>query len=272
MPWIAAAAGEGETDDAQLSTGQVATICAEAAAAASDVLYELSGRQFTGECGPVTVRPLSRPTDGDTRAWAGGFGYMSSWGYCSTYGATPGVAAHYGSLNPPEIDLGVYPVTEITLVTIDGVTIPADEYELRDYRVLVRMRPNATFTPTERWGWPTGQIQDLPDSEVGTFAVTYMYGQPPPASGLRAVKKLAEYLVLPDLGDDTHYPARIESMTRQGVSTRTTDVLDFVKTGGTGIVEVDLFLQTVNPQKLQRQARVWSPDRGRARRTPTSAG
>ena len=268
LPWVVKAiaalekAGAGDVDpDA---------VCAEAAVIASQVLYELSGRIFTGECGPETIRPLARPTDKDGRsAWMGGMGYNTSWGYANWYDSVPGVCSHYGSLNPPEIDLGAYPVTGILLVKIDGVTIPADEYELRDFKRLVRMRPSASAVPTERWGWPTGQIQDLPDSEPGTFSVTYNYGQPAPASGQLAARKLAEYFVLPQLGDTTHYPARVTSISRQGVSAQIVDIIDVVKTGATGIWEVDVFLRSVNPNKNQRQAAVWSPDLGRARRQAT---
>ena len=36
-----------------------------------------------------------------------------------------------------------------------------------------------------------------------------------------------------------------------------------------GIYECDVFLESVNPHKLQRQSQVWSPDLGRNRRTAT---
>lgn len=254
-----------------LSEADVQAICAEAAMAASEALYELSGRVYTGNCGPVTVRPLSRPTDVDTRVWGvwldglGLSGELGSWGVCTS----AGVLSHFGCSNPPEIELGAYPVTEITEVKIDGVVIPADEYELRDYRWLVRMRPTESSTPTEQYGWPTCQINDLPDTEKGTFSVTYMYGQPPPSMGMIAAKKLAQYLALPQLGDTKHYPQRVTSIQRQGVSQMVVDVMDIVKTKATGIYEVDLFLASANPNKNARQGAVWSPDLGRPRRTAT---
>lgn len=262
LPWVAAAAQKQSVDASQLLA-----ICSESALAASEILYELSGRIFSGECGPETIRPLSRPTDVDTRfAGLGGLGFNTSWGYASTYDAIPGVCMHYGSLNPPEIDLGAYPVTSVTLVKIDGVVIPSDEYEIRDYKRLIRMRPTASYVPTERWGWPTGQIQDLPDTENGTFSVTYLFGQPAPASGQLAAKKLAEYLALPQLGDNTRYPRRTQTITRQGVTAQMSNVMDILKSGSLGIYEVDAFLLAVNPTKNQRQAAVWSPDLGRPRR------
>jgi hypothetical protein len=248
-------------------------ICAEAAVAASQVLYELSGRMFTGDCGPVTVRPVSRPTDQDTRS-STPLGWFSVWGTASGYGAEPaGVLAHYGSREPPTIRLP-YPVTEILQVLIDGIVIPGPydpdtqtgEWELRDFQELVRVRPTASFSPTQRWGWPTSQVMDLPDSEEGTFSVTFTFGTAPPAMGELAARKLGEYLVLPQLGDTTHYPKRIVQMSRQGVTAQVASVIDILEKGSLGIWEVDAFILAVNPKKLQQQAVAWSPDTGRQAR------
>ncbi len=271
QPFVKAAA-QNATAKLGMAEQRIAELCAEAAVIASELLYELSGRVYTGDCGPVTVRPLSRPTDIDTRAWAAGLapnGWMSSWGSCAyAYGfGSPGVLSHYGCSNPPEIELGAYPVTAIEKVLIDGVEIPADEYELRDHRTLIRLRPTVASIPTERWGWPTCQHNDLPDSEQGTFSVTYRYGQPPPSAGVLAARKLAEYLVLPQLGDTSKYPQRVTNIQRQGVSAMVVDVMDVLKSKSSGIYEVDLFLLSVNPNKASRQAAVWSPDLGRPRRT-----
>ena len=242
-PWISAAIVEGlvkvkELGQALIGKGtitqaQLEAICAESATAASDVLYELSGRIFPGNCGPVTVRPVSRPTDIDTRAWGATLstvGWVASQGFASAYGSfNPGVLAHYGSLEPPTIELP-YPVTKIEQVKIDGDVIPEDEYELRDFKSLVRIRPTGSTVPVARYGWPTSQIMDLPDTEPGTFSVTYLFGNPPPASGLLAAKKLAEVFAIPQLGGDG-YPKRITSMARQGVSAMITDVMDLVEVG-----------------------------------------
>jgi hypothetical protein len=257
-------------EKSELEASQLEALCAESATAASDILYELSGRVFPGECGPVTVRPVSRPTDIDTRSWATLFpvGWVASQGFASAYGSyNPAVLARYGSLEPPTIELP-YAVTEIVQVKIDGETIPADEYELRDFKSLVRIRPSSSTVPVARYGWPTSQIMDLADTEPGTFSVTYKYGVPPPAAGKIAARKLAEYLIMPQLGDANHFPQRIRSISRQGVSAMVTDVLDLLKQGMLGIYECDLFINSVNPNKNARQAAVWSPDLGRpGRRT-----
>jgi hypothetical protein len=249
-------------------TDDVAVWAAEAAQASTEVLYELSGRKYTGVCGPVTVRPVARPVNEDGRLLGWSWGFFGGWGSASYLGlSVPSVLPHYGDSVPPEIDLGVYPVREVTLVRIDGVTIPSEEYELRDHRTLVRIRPTASYNPTERFGWPTSQIGDLPDTQEGTFSVTYVFGQPVPVMGRVAARKLAEILLLPQLGDTSSYPMRITALTRQGVSARITDVQDFLAKGMSGIYEVDIFLNAVNPGRNQQQATVWSPDIGRPRRT-----
>ena len=182
--------------------------------------------------------------------------------------------SHFGCSNPPEIDLGVYPVTEIVKVMIDGVLIPgpydpvtaSGEWELRDYQKLVRIRPTASATPTERWGWPTCQINDLPDSQEGTFSVTYRYGSPPPAAGRLAVGALAEVLTMPLLQEAIQYPQRVTTIARQGVTTQVASVIDVLKQGSLGIYEVDAFILAENPTRASRQALVWSPELGRPRR------
>jgi hypothetical protein len=268
LPAIVAAYAKLTTEDEAFAS--LAELCAESATAASDVLYEATGQVFTGNCGPVTIRPVSRPMDMDTRAWSnglGGLGWTGAAGLGSSYGgALPGVVPHYGKENPPEVDLGVYPVTEIVKVKIDGIEIPAEEYELRNSRILVRVRPTVETVPVERYGWPTSQIPDLPDTQVGTFSVTYKYGQAPSAMGKLAAKELAKVLCLAGLGDFSHFPRRVTGVNRQGVSVSVADVVDLVTKGATGIYTVDLFVKSVNPNGNQRQALVMSPDLSRSRR------
>ncbi len=254
------------TQAGQLETGQIEALCAEAASAASDILYERTAKIFPGACGPVTVRPVSRPTDSDTRAWGATLstvGWVASQGFASAYGSfNPGVLSHFGITDQPTIRLP-YAVTEILQVKIDGLVIPATEYELRDFQELVRIRPTAATVPTARYGWPTSQIMDLPDTEKGTFSVTYMFGNPPPAAGKFAARRLGEYLVLPQLGDTSRLPTRVRQVSRQGISAMVTDVLDLLEKGMLGIYECDAFVKSYNPHGLARQAAVWSPDRGR---------
>jgi len=273
-PWIRAAIDRqrADGDDAlenPLTQEQVDAILAESAASATEALYALTAKRFAGKCGPVTVRPVARPVDQDgrarvTRAWSyGAVGSVSSM-----FMAIPAVVSSYGREWAPTCVLNNFPIREIVEVKIDGVIIPPDEYELRDYYKLVRIRPTPSFSPTERYGWPTSQLQDLPDDQFGTFSVTYVYGAEPGALGLRAAVKLAEALALPRFGDTSHYPERITSFSRQGVHAQVASIVDVLKTGGTGIYEVDLFIMTVNPRKRRSETLVWSPDLASNQRQP----
>jgi hypothetical protein len=244
-------------------------IAAMMASAASNVLYALSGRVFTGACGPVTVRPIQRPTDVDTRFGGRGLpnGMITAGQYGSAYGSPYSAAVcNYGSSKPPEVDLGVFPVIAVSEVKIDGVVIPPNEYALQDSRTLVRIMPTAGSAPTQRYGWPVAARTDLPDTEPGTFSVTYTYGTPPGDDGILAVKTLARQLVLNYYDQDNVLPQRVTSMTRQGVSVAITDVMDFFARGLSGLYEVDLFIETVNPTKRKMKPMAWSPDVGRPRR------
>lgn len=246
------------------------TLAAEAAALASEALYRLSGSQFTGAAGPVTVRPIARPIDADSHIFGrsvSGLGYLSSWGACSAFGwSRSSTFSHYGCDNPPEVDLGAYPVTSIDEVTIDGVTIPSIEYSVRDYRMLVRIRPVDGASPTERYGWPTCQIPDMPLSERGTFGVTFHYGAPPPTGGVRAAKVLAQELWLSGNGDPHRIPNRATSTQKQGISIQLNDMLTWLAQRRTGLMEVDLWLTSLE----QVAPMVWSPNVGRPRRVPSS--
>ena len=245
-------------------------ICTDAVNAASELLYIRSGRVYTGTCGPVTIRPVARPVNQEGRLWLGGggaFGGGGSWGAVSWYQMGVGsTVSHFGNSTPPELPLPNYPVLDIIQVKIDGVIIPDDEYRLDDFRTLVRMRPTASSTPTERWGWPQAQINDLPDTEEGTFSVTYTFGQDPGVMGRIAAKKLAEFIALPAFGQTDNYPNRMTNLSRQGVTVQVADAIDLLSKGSLGITEVEEWLTTVNPGKNIRQASVWSPDIARARR------
>lgn len=250
-----------------LSDDDIAEILADCVFNATETLYKLSGRQFAGKCGPVTIRPVARPLNSDFRAlvrgnWSfGGFGSTSSM-----FAGLPPVVSPYGPAYAPEIELYDFPVRSIDLVKIDGVVIPPDEYELREFKRLVRLRPTSTFTPTERWGWPTSQIPDEPDDQEGTFSITYTFGADPGVGGRNAVLVLAQYMALPQFGDSTRWPSRVSSFTRQGVSAQVVSPIDMLNKGATGIPEVDLWILAVNPTRARRQAVVWSPDRAPNRR------
>jgi hypothetical protein len=273
VPWISASTVLVQ-EPLQDLTVSVA-LATQMAVVASNICYRLSRRMFTGLAGPVTVRPLARPTDVDTRFgyWGGGGaggGYLNGGQFAGAYGQQSGGVNYFGSSKPSEVELGGFPIVQILAVKIDGVVIPPNEYYVQNRRVLVRARASASAEPTERWGWPMAQNLALPDTQENTFSVRYLYGVAPPEEGVLAATTLATQLVLNAIGEDNSLPQRVTSITRQGVSVAVVDVMDFFSRGLTGIWEVDAFIEAVNPTKAKLPGLAWSPDVGRPRRMPPS--
>lgn len=237
---------------------------------ASQLLYELSGRQFNGICSD-TVRPcrvgcgcwggLDILTGGILSAGAypeaWGYGLGFNWGgytWINDYGNPCGC----GFLS--EVELAGYPVQEILEVKIDGAAVDPDGYRVDDHRFLVRMRDPAA--PQRVVGWPTCQILDLPDTEHGTWSVTYTYGTPPPEPGKQAAAQLACELYRASTGGPCSLPTGATRQIRQGVTVDRL-LLSWLKGGFTGLVHVDSFLAAYNPQRLRRRPAVFNPDTSR---------
>lgn len=213
--------------------------------AASELLYISSGKQFAGAC-QRTVRPcdpggscgcgyqvLSR---GHLVGWNG-----DCWGdlTCDCTGLSRVKLA--GS------------VRSITEVKIDGVVLADTEYRVDEQRWLVRKNGSR---------WPACQALDLDDDQPGTFSVTYVYGKNPPESGQRAALQLACEIFKSCTDQDCALPTGVTRVTRQGI----TFERSFLQrdAGGiwrSGLAQVDLFLNTVNPHGIPRRATFWSPSR-----------
>lgn len=207
--------------------------------AASDVLFELSGRQFNGVC-DATIRPERRCVH-VPRAVSLPVPRRSSCG-CGCPGW--------------RFDLPDYPVNAITEVTVDGVVVDPARYRLDGNRQLVRLADADGTNP----GWPTGQRIDLAATEVDTWSISYSWGREPPPMGVKAAAVLACELALscdPETADQCRLPKNATSVSREGVSIvlSPSDFLD--KDGKTGLYEVDLFLRSYNPQRIRQRASVW---------------
>jgi hypothetical protein len=104
------------------------------------------------------------------------------------------------------------------------------------------------------------------------LSVTYVYGTNPPADGVDAARTLAdEFVLLFGGGSDAECRLKnVTSFSRQGVSFEIEDAPRIIGDGRTGIPEVDLFVESVNPSRRGRsgasanralmRSRVLSPD------------
>lgn len=235
---------------------------------ASMLMYELSGRQFNGICGPVTVRPCRNACNGwlgISGGWQWTWGYWSGdWGYGWGWGNQGGgrlCSCGYDS----KIDLAGYPVTEITEVKIGGQVLAttftdgAPTYRLDQWRYLTRLTDPAD--PTNPLHWPGCQRLDLQDDQPGTWSVSYRYGVAPPPGGILAAQQIACQLLLAQSGQNCVIPEKASRLVRQGATLDLiTPLADALRAGKTGLFAVDSFLAAYNPNGLRRRPAVFSPD------------
>lgn len=217
--------------------------------AASEILYELSARRFPGVC-ERTVRPCQTSNSycgvqilsrGYVINWTG-----SNWGYdcgCQPLSSVP---------------LAGTPVREILEVKIDGDVVDPSTYRLDQFKDLVRL---------DGAMWPACQNLGLPDTEDGTWSVTYEYGQGIPLAGQLAARDLAYQIYLScsstDAEGDCDLPDGITRLTRQGITYEMPAFVswgrDFSGNWHTGISSLDRFLTAYNPSGLQRRPILYVP-------------
>jgi hypothetical protein len=220
------------------------SILTQYAVAASQVMYAISGKRYAGLCGPVTARPcrtgcgcwpFQRLSSGynshELTIWTGSVWGLSGPGWSSTCGC--------GCV--PEVVLSGVPVAEIGEVKINGSVVDPTTYELRDYRKLVR---------TDGGFWPSCQNIALPDTEAGTWSVTYTYGEGPPVVGQLAAAALAceMYTACSDGAGECQLPSQATRIIRQGITIENLQPLAMMLVGGsTGIVAIDAFIASLGP-------------------------
>ena len=195
-----------------------------------------------GGC-PITVRPCATgcATLSATN-FAGSWtpvNYNGNWSNCGCSGG-----CLCGALTLPP------PVGEIAAVTIDGADFT--DYALADGNKLVR---------TDGEQWPATNDMTLPDTEVGTWSVTYLNGLQVNALGAYAAGILACEFAKACSGAACRLPANVVSIIRAGVQMQ---MLPGTFPGGkTGIREVDAYVRQYNPQGFVTPPAVWSPNRKR---------
>lgn len=192
---------------------------------ASEIMFMLSGQQWPGVC------------QDDLRPCCG-----HSFDRCSCSCANI-------------LDLGVYPITEIVEIKIDGVALNESEYTVWDYRYIRR---------TGAEGWPSCQDLRLPSTEVNTFQVTVKYGFAPPQAGATSAAILAGELAMAVLGDEENCRlprGLVSSIVRQGVTVAFRNSSTSLNEGYTGLQEIDLWLATIpRPLRSAGPSQVFVPE------------
>lgn len=197
---------------------------------------------------PTTFQGLGPRTGG--RRW---FAYGAPWRlWCSACGQTCSCLAPYGIRLPG-------PVHEVLEVTIDGVTVAPESYELRRYGHLVRIDGDR---------WPAFRsLTPRQEHEGLGWRVRYVRGEPLPSAGGVALGILAIEFWKAYAGDRScQLPTRLSSITREGVSVTVLDTFEDLQEGHTGIWAVDSWIASVihAPQRPV----IASPDVARPRIVP----
>ena len=223
--------------------------------AATEILYAVSNGLYSGECGPVTVRPCNQGC-GCWGDWFSGTGW--AWDSRRTRWACDTHAC--GCAPTSEVVLAGVPIREITEVTIDGVALDPDEYGIIEPNRLVRLRD--ITEPKARLVWPGCQVIDLPDTEERTFSVSYTYGADPPQAGRTAAAYLACEIFNGCITEgECSLPANVTRAVREGLTLESTPfVAAALKTGKTGIMAIDSFVGAFVDEKAVGRSSVWSPD------------
>lgn len=204
-------------------------------ALASEVLWALSGRRWAGER-THTVEVVA-PVAGDPFPP----GWSASWGPVHPV-LIDGEVHNCGCTAAERVRLPHDSVTEVEEVTVSGVPRDPGGY----------MLDGGHLRDLSGRGWPT-----CPPG----FTVRYRAGKPPPPGGKRAAGLLAREHARARMGDPSSVLLlNLVSRTRQAITETFIPAADLIERGMTGVPQVDSWLATVNPAKLTRRARAWSPD------------
>lgn len=212
---------------------------------AVDTLWAASGRQF-GVC-ETTVRPcVPGTTRGQRREYLGrgygGYAYAvwdgSGWGSDTGCGCD-GACEWYGDRAAHLPGPVVHDDEHLITVVINGDVIANTDWVLEG-DVLYRVGE----------AWPK-QNMNRASGEDGTWSVTYWRGQPVPRGVGRYVCILAAEILKASNGEKCELPANARRVVRQGISLEL-DPLAILSGGRTGILVIDRWLQSVNPNKLMQ--------------------
>lgn len=226
------------------TVGSMTVLLDDAADEASQLLYELSGHRWSGVC-TRTVRPCHSSCGCGWQVLSRGH-VVAAWDSWDCGGRS------CGCQDLSRVRLSGY-VRGVTQVKIDGLIVSPADYRVDEHRWLTRLDGSR---------WPACARLDLPDTEEGTFSVTYTYGKAPPLAGVNAARQLACQIFMSCAGSagggggECLIPDGVTRVTRQGI-TMDRAFFGLNKASGkweSGLDAVDRFLNAYNPHGLRRRA------------------
>lgn len=141
------------------------------------------------------------------------------------------------------------PVGAVAEVKVDGEILSPSAY---------RADPGGRLVRVDGVEWPLCQDMNAPDTEPGTWSVSYTAGAPVDGLGAWVAGILAGEYVRACKGGNCRLPSSVVQIVRDGVTMT-------LGTGAfpgnlTGITEVDSWVARWNPTGLRSGPVVWSPD------------
>lgn len=230
---------------------------AAAEALAVRILHALTGEVFGTR--PEKVRPCFTPQTRGSTYYGPGTPIPAWWPGVGVGNPAASGACGCRSNCRHVTDADVWvpgPIASVTRVTIDGAVVPPESYVVRSRRWLRR---------TDGQAWPQDQDLNAADDEPGAFVIEYQRGIPVPQDGQIAAGVLAVDILRGMSGQECALPARITSVSRQGLSMEI-DPRAYFAEGLTGVEAVDQWIMAVNPYKSRRPATISFPDRPRVER------
>lgn len=213
------------------------------------ILWAATGRQY-GLC-PITVRPCAPSKCGELSwIYGGWWGSGSVWNPYILNGQWFNCMCAGVCCCEPRCEVRLMgPVHSILAVMIDGVLIPSTSYRVDDDHWLVRIDGEC---------WP--ECPDMNGPVGSGFEVTYVRGEPVPATLLQAASTLACEWAKACMGADCRLSNRVTSLARNGISIEMADPNDLMDSGMTGLWEVDAVIKALNPGGLVQRGRIYSPE------------
>lgn len=223
----------------------------QALALASSALQGLTGGRVGG-C-PITIRPCGRGACAPSMLpWVGsqmfrpGIDLNGAWVNNAGCGCSGGGCGH----TLCEVVLPS-PVGAVYEVKVDGVVIDDQDYRIDNGNRL-------TWQGSGPCPWPATQDLSLPDTEVGTFSVTFLNAYAVDRMGAQAVAALAlEFARACTGSQNCQLPPSVVNVVRGGVTYSLKPGL--WPDGFTGVDSVDAYITLWNPHNLKQDSLVWAP-------------
>lgn len=246
-----------EWDELGAVTGRAATMAAE-------LLWRLSGRRFGTR--DVTLRPCNLGQPDLRSTYNSGFSFPP--GLSALLSPTTPVApsltdlqsgdhtvcaAGCSSLGRAALTLP-FPVLAVTDLTVESTSVPVtgagSSLAILDHRTVVRQDGEA---------FPATQDLTLPLGDPGTWSITVTVGTPLPADTPYVLGILACEMAKSMSNLKCRLPKTLQSLSRQGVSIQLV-AEDYLQSGLVGVSEVDHWLVSVNPHRLQSPPTMATPE------------